>query len=603
MIKYTFLLHHLQREKLLDALGSTAIIDITVSGWSPDETDKGLVSDVQRASLAVDKLRSFVTANAKSQTPFKSLDIKFSDAENLLDCFYKSSSKLDQLSPMVMKLDREVSDLALWGNFNSDLVSRLEDEGLFLHYYTASDSHFDEKWESEYNLVVCNRDAGLVHFVVVYDSKEPLVLEGATLEKPLQHSVSEKQAELKQLNDDIEYHSSLLLKANDDMTMITSYIAKLKEQLSERKVKQTSKVVADGQLLIIEGWSPINRTDEVDKLFDDNSSIIVVKDRATEGDNPPILLKNNKFARLSELVTRLYSMPQYTELDLTPFFAPFFVFFVGICFGDLGYGIVVFLAAMVAYFKLKDRSMRDIASLVMWCCFAAMVMGSVTGTFFGLELSKMPIFEGFPFLGQMDMFTFALVVGVIQILYAMFIKGFSAVKRKGWKHGVSTIAWALTIIMTAFAYFAKDIGVDFTMSSMLYKVLLAVLLSSYILFINPEKKNLLTNVGGGLWGLYNAITGMLGDTLSYIRLFALGLSGGIIAGVFNDLAIGMSGDIPVLKYVIMAIILLLGHAINMFMAAISSFVHPLRLTLVEFYKCAGFEGGGREYEPFKKSKE
>lgn len=603
MIKYTFLLHHSQRDKLLDALGSTAIVDITVSGWSADDTDKEIVANVQRASVAIDKLRTFATVNAKAEVPIKPADIQYSDAEQLVDAYYKSAAKLEQLTPMVMKVSREVYDLSAWGDFNYELIKKLESEGLYIHYFSVGESRFNPQWEQDYNLVVCGTHSKVVHFVVVTDSKESLEFSGAVAEKQLTRSVSDSQKELKQITSDIEYHNSVLAKLSSEIDSIVNYNTHLKEQLSERKVKQTSKVVADGQLLVIEGWSPIGRTDEVDKLFEDNSSVIVIKERAQEGDNPPILLKNNKFARLSEIVTRLYSMPQYTELDLTPFFAPFFVFFVGICFGDLGYGILVFIVAMIAYFKLKDnRAMRDVASLVMWCCFAAGIMGCVTGTFFGIELGKTEMFGGFPFLEQMDMFSFSLVVGVIQILYAMFVKGFAAVKRKGWKHGISTFSWALTIIMTVFAFFANDMGVDFSMSSVLYKVLLALFLISYILFINPDKKNLFSNVGSGLWDLYNAVTGMLGDTLSYIRLFALGLSSGIIAGVFNDLAVGMSGDIPVLKYIIMALILAIGHGMNIFMSAISSFVHPLRLTLVEFYKCAGFEGGGRDYVPFKKSK-
>ncbi len=119
------------------------------------------------------------------------------------------------------------------------------------------------------------------------------------------------------------------------------------------------------------------------------------------------------------------------------------------------------------------------------------------------------------------------------------------------------------------------------------------------IFFSSPGKSIFANFGSGLWGLYNNVTGLLGDVLSYIRLFALGLSSGIIAGVFNDLAVSMSGDVPVLKYVIMVIILLLGHTINLFMSAISSFVHPLRLTFVEFYKNAGFEGGGRAYDPYR----
>jgi V/A-type H+-transporting ATPase subunit I len=108
------------------------------------------------------------------------------------------------------------------------------------------------------------------------------------------------------------------------------------------------------------------------------------------------------------------------------------------------------------------------------------------------------------------------------------------------------------------------------------------------------------NIGSGLWNTYNMVTGLLGDLLSYIRLFALGLSSAILGLVFNSLAIQMSGDIPVLNIVIMVVILVIGHSINIFMSGLGAFVHPLRLTFVEFYKNAGFTGGGKKYEPFKK---
>jgi V/A-type H+-transporting ATPase subunit I len=114
-----------------------------------------------------------------------------------------------------------------------------------------------------------------------------------------------------------------------------------------------------------------------------------------------------------------------------------------------------------------------------------------------------------------------------------------------------------------------------------------------MLFFNDPAKNPLANLGGGLWNTYNDVTGLLGDLLSYIRLFALCLSGGTLALVFNKIALAM--PIPVT-----IIILLFGHMLNLFMSALGAFVHPLRLTFVEFYKNAGFEAASREFKPLKK---
>ena len=599
MMKYTFLLHHAERERLLEELGRTAIVDITVATWVADDSDKVMLTEISRTQQVTEKLKSYIAINKESDS---TTGKDFTSSRDIVDFFESSIARMDQLVPLLQKLKKEQQELQEWGDFDVSLVEKLAAEGLYFHYYTISESKFNKDWESEYNLTICNSGSKQLNFVVVSDDEKPFELAGARWEKPLTMSVADKNLELEKAESEANSIKSELLSLEAKLPVVEEYLEELKEGLSKRKVLQTNVLAADGQIVVIEGWSPIHKCDELDSLFEDNNSVVVVKERFIEGDNPPILLKNNKFARLSEIVTRLYSMPKYTEQDLTPFFAPFFIFFVGVCMGDMGYGLLIFVAALIARFKLKDSGARDIVSLVMWCCLATVIMGGVTGTFFGLSLAKYDMFSGVPFLGQMDMFTFSLVVGVIQILYAMIVKAIFEIKSKGLKWAVSTLSWAATIITTCVAYMGESMGIPFSMDSPIYMGLVALFLILYILFINPEKKNLLANTGGGLWALYNALTGMLGDTLSYIRLFALGLSSGIIAGVFNDLAIAMSGDIPVLKYVIMLIILLLGHSINLFMSAISSFVHPLRLTLVEFYKCAGFEGGGRNYNPFRISR-
>ena len=119
---------------------------------------------------------------------------------------------------------------------------------------------------------------------------------------------------------------------------------------------------------------------------------------------------------------------------------------------------------------------------------------------------------------------------------------------------------------------------------------------------NSPGKNIFLNFGTGLWNTYNMASGLLGDTLSYIRLFAIGLTGSILGGVFNTLAVSMTDGMNIVaRVIVMAIILLLGHAINIALCTISSLVHPLRLIFVEYYKNAEFEGGGKAYEPFKKA--
>ena len=156
-------------------------------------------------------------------------------------------------------------------------------------------------------------------------------------------------------------------------------------------------------------------------------------------------------------------------------------------------------------------------------------------------------------------------------------------------------------ILTALATFglpACGVALPQWLVYVLYAVLTVCVIG--IFFLNSPGKNIFLNIGTGVWDTYGMSTGLLGDLLSYIRLFALGLTGGVLGGVFNTLAIDLtSGMSWAVRWWPMLIILLLGHGINFALCMISSFVHPMRLTFVEFFKNAQFEGGGKAYDPFR----
>lgn len=103
----------------------------------------------------------------------------------------------------------------------------------------------------------------------------------------------------------------------------------------------------------------------------------------------------------------------------------------------------------------------------------------------------------------------------------------------------------------------------------------------------------------GTFALYD-ITGIFGDMLSYIRLFGLGTAGGILGMVVNSVAMNMSG-IPYIGWFFTGLMLLIGHTAVLLLSSLGAFVHPMRLTFVEFYKNAGFGGGGKAFRPLAKN--
>jgi V/A-type H+-transporting ATPase subunit I len=202
-------------------------------------------------------------------------------------------------------------------------------------------------------------------------------------------------------------------------------------------------------------------------------------------------------------------------------------------------------------------------------------------------------------LNSEQLFYLALILGGVQILFGMIIKAVGQVIRYGWAYSLETWGWIILIVGVVSWYFATDSAMFSPDVARYFLYAVLGISGLFILILNTPGRNPLINFGAGLYNSYNMATGLLGDVLSYIRLFALGLCGGVMGFVFNDLAIQASGDIPVVSHIFMVAIMLIGHTINLFMSSIGAFVHPLRLTFVEFYKNAGYEGGGKKYNPLK----
>ena len=247
------------------------------------------------------------------------------------------------------------------------------------------------------------------------------------------------------------------------------------------------------------------------------------------------------------------------------------------------------------------------------------ICGLITGTFFGIDLSTVdwdwirPIQPYFlndskkeSFFGYSPMMVISVIIGLIQVLIGMTMAGCKAVKNYGFIYGVGKFSWVTALVSATILFGLPLFGVE--LSQVVQYILYGLIGLSVlgIFFLNSPaayRKPVVgaaMNIGSGLWATYGMATGLLGDLLSYIRLFALGLTGGVLGSVFNSLAIDMTSSLSWgIRWLPLILILLFGHGINFALCMISSFVHPMRLTFVEYFKNAEFEGGGNEYTPFK----
>ncbi|MBQ7259158.1 MAG: V-type ATP synthase subunit I [Paludibacteraceae bacterium] len=585
MKKYTFLVFHRDYDTFLTQLRDLGVVHITEKAAGLIENDETLQAALQHE----DELRHLLAQGATDQL----------------------IQERTAIEERITAAQESAKQVAVWGDFDAQRIDALKQAGYTLRFFSCSANVYQEEW----GLKVSEKE-GKTYFVLV-DSPALQDADNSELHEKATEIPQPEKSEAQWLQE-VEHLHGLLAAANARIeAWQIAHIEEIKQQLADarqqidwQRVQLSTDKLADGALCLIEGFCPKEKEPALNEMLESAQVYFEAEEPAKE-DNTPIELKNNFYTRLFEPITRLYSLPNYTELDPTPFFAPFFMLFFGLCLGDGGYGLVILLAGLAVIFKAPK--LKEWGWLGVFMGLTTMVVGILTGMFFGINLEEVavlaPVKQYFitetnatvHFMGGAyhPMMVFAILIGIFQILFAMGFKVVKITLRDGFKYAAYDCAW-LVALVTLIVWFALSGSLSPIGLYTIYGIL--GLCALFILFYsNPDRKVLLLNIGGGLWGTYNMVSGLLGDVLSYIRLFALGLAGGILGNVFNALALQAGGACPNwIGWLPTLLILVFGHSLNFALCLISSVVHPMRLTFVEFYKNAGFEGGGKEYKPFAK---
>lgn len=585
MKKYTFLVFHRDYEPFLTQLRDLGVVHITQKAAGLIEDDEQLQAALQHE----DELRRLLKQGAPDQLLAERANIEQSIAD----------------------AQTAAQQAAVWGDFDPARIQQLKDAGYTLRFFACGTSAFQEEWG-----IKVSEKEGKTYFVNLDNSISRNIDNSELLNKATELPQPEKSAA--QYMQEVEHLKGLLAAANARIeAWQLANIDKLQIELKEarqnidwQRVTLSTDKLAEGSLCLFEGFCPIDKEPELNAMLA-AAEVYYEETDPTKEDEVPIQLKNNFYSRLFEPITRLYSLPNYAEIDPTPFFAPFFMLFFGLCLGDGGYGLLILLAGIAVI--LKAPKLKEWGWLGVFMGATTMIVGILTGVFFGINLEEVaflaPVKQYFitetnatvHFMGGSyhPMMVFAILIGIFQILFAMGFKVVKITLRDGFKYAAYDCAWLVALVtLIVWAATASSLS---TIGLYCIYAILGICALFILFYSNPDRKILLVNIGGGLWGTYNMVSGLLGDVLSYIRLFALGLAGGILGNVFNALALQAGGALPGwIGWLPTLLIMVFGHALNFALCLISSVVHPMRLTFVEFYKNAGFEGGGKEYKPFKK---
>ena len=585
MKKYTFLVFHRDYDRLLEQLRALGVVHITLK-------QEGLADDEQ--------LQAALTRQAEVQRLLR---------QGAPDQLLQERQTVDE---RIVQTRQEVERMRIWGSFSRERIAQLAEAGYMLTYYTCP----KQKYEDAFGIVVAEQGS-TCYFVHVGH--------GELVELPeycQPQTLNEKS--YTELEKDIDGLQGLLVAADARIeAWQKAHTAELEKELEDlhhqidwKRVNLSTDSLAEGSLRLLEGFCPIDQVEALNAMLDKEQVYYEAVDPAKE-DQTPIQLRNNWFVRLFEPLTGMYGWPNYNEFDPTPILGPFFLLFFALCIGDCGYGLLLTLIGYLIYKgKLKIEMFDGLGGIIMALGVGSTIVGYLMGTMFGINLFQAEWFpEGAKVImlnnlgdgttgkiGEYDvMMVLAILIGVVHIILAMFIKAISYTRRDGFKATVSTWGWLLLIvggIATLIVSMLFTLPTDMTKWTLIG---IGAVSALGIFVFNTPGRNPLINIGAGLWDTYGMTTGLLGDVLSYIRLYALGLAGGMLGAAFNQLGTQVLGDTPGIgSWVGFILIVTFGHVLNLLMACLGAFVHPLRLSFVEYFKNAGYEGSGKLYQPFKK---
>ena len=608
MMKYSFILLNEETEGFLAKLQELGVVDVTRSAKPIDEHSAAAMDAVSSAKKVIGKLESLNFTKDAGQD-----EIQKAKAAAVLNADLTAGAQQALVELMELELaktaaEKEVALRKPWGEFDKSRLDQLNTLGYAVRYYKVAAKKFDSAWGELYPLEVISQDNSYVWFVTVSSSSEEYNFPIDPVQAP-EGSWKEAQAVVDSLCKQIYDVKGLLLKYQEAIPLMNEKNRQELVDLDMYLAKEATERVAENRLSVIEGFAPVENEDFLRKEFD-SLGVLYIQEQAVEEDNPPIRLKNGWFARLFEVLTGMYGMPGYKEFDPTPILAPFYLLFFAMCMGDAGYGLVLILFGLAVTRKwIKIDMFKNIGPLISVLGVGTLVVGLVLGTAFGISLADAAWYpetlKKFMVVGDIAGFPaqmiLALGIGVFHICLAMIVKAIGYTKRFGFKQNISTWGWLILILG---GLILAAVGMTGFLSPLAMKIAiisLAVVSGLGIYIFNTPGRNPLANIGSGLWDTYNMITGLLGDVLSYIRLYALGLAGGMLGQAFNILGGMMVEDgFGAINWLPFLLIVLFGHTLNLAMSCLGAFVHPLRLTFVEYFKNAGYEGKGKEYSPLKK---
>ena len=372
------------------------------------------------------------------------------------------------------------------------------------------------------------------------------------------------------------------------------------------KNKILSSMLKTDTTFFIEGWVPEACKEGVQKVLDEYRCWYDFK-KPEEGEDFPILLKNNAFAEPFESITELYSLPATSNIDPTTVMAPFYVLFFGMMLGDVGYGLMFSIGCYLILKKFDiEGTFGKMLKVFFWGGISTIFWGVMYGSWFGDGLVvgakhlfniNLPITYVWvdPLKEPMTVLLVSFVMGLIHLFVGMGMSAYMSIRDGHLMDALMDVGLWYLFIIGPILWLAGDMIIPGSVLPLVGKWMTIASAIGLVLTQGRAKPNIIGKLTSGVLALYG-ITGYLGDVLSYSRLLALGLATGVISSVLS--LIGSMGS-GIAGAVLFIVVFVFGHTLNFAINGLGSFVHSARLQYVEFFG-KFYEGGGDSFAPFTK---
>lgn len=532
--------------------------------------------------------------------PFEKID---GEIKALVEAKDKNNSK-------IQNIDSKIGELKPWEDLSSSLDGLNNMASVNIYTGTVSSNHAAE-FESEFiknDLAYLDRvskDKNFYYYLMIVENSvdekikslfssygfTPINIKADGKVKDKIESYERDKEFLYEKNKNIEEDLKTYLKYLEDFKFSYEFYRNEKIKImSERKFLKTT------ELDLIEGYVPSDKLEdfekEVKKVCGENY-YLNAEDANRDSEKVPILLKNNSFVSPFELMTEMYSMPRYNEIDPTPFFAPFYFIFAGIMVGDFGYGLLVFLGTLFALkkFKLTEKKRRFI-KFFNYLSISTIIFGLVFGSFFGGIIELPALID--PAEDSTLLVILSLILGGIHIFFALGIKAYMNIRDGKPKDALYDVGFWYMAVLGAIGFILSKFLPQVAAFGKVFLVVMVLGMIGIVATGGREEKSTGAKIGWGIYSLYG-ISSYLGDFVSYLRLMALVLSGSFLGLAINMIA-GMLFESNILGKLFAIVIFVVFQLFNAFLSYLSAYVHTARLTYVEMFN-KFYEGGGI---PFKK---